>query len=198
MKYLEKLLEKKLPAQNVGGITTKGKTGTTATDRNDPKLVDKEGKPKRNAKELLKTNTPQTKPNLPDSQKEHAEYKRMGLMMAEALGYRVDEAIPAVAGALARGAGMLAKKGAQAGAKMAQKAGQKAAQKAGEMAQKAGQKAVGMAKEKAAEFAANRMQKKEEEPGMEVAHTEYKRMGIMMAEALGLREEDDNPTDRGK
>ena len=76
----------------------------------------------------------------------------MGLMMAEALGYRVDELGPALA-------------------------------MAGKMAGK-------MVKKKAMGMAADRMKKKEQEKeagadaGMEVAHTIYKQIGTVMAEAM--------------
>lgn len=93
---------------------------------------------------------------------DHTEYKRMGLMMAEALGYQVDEMV----GALAKGAGMLAKK--------------------------AGQKAAGAAMNKADEMAEKMKKKKEAQqagapdPGMEVQHTEYKRIGALMAEIFDI------------
>lgn len=109
---------------------------------------------------------------------DHTEYKRMGLMMAEALGYQVDEMV-----------GALAKTALKAGAGMAKKAGQKAAgaamNKADEMAEK-------MKKKKEAQQA-GAPDPGMEKPDMEVAHTEYKRIGNLMAEIFGLREEGDDP-----
>lgn len=118
------------------------------------------------AKKDVKTPRTQQKdsndPNVkPASLKSHTEYKRMGVMMAEALGYRVDEIAP-----LAAAAGRLAM---SAGKNMVKK------------------KAMGMVADKMKK----KEQEKEEKPGMEVAHTEYRRIGDLMAEALGLREEEE-------
>ena len=104
---------------------------------------------------------PDTKPSGPPREDSHTEYKRMGVMMAEALGYRVDEIAP-----LAAAAGRLAM---SAGKNMVKK------------------KAMGMVADKMKK----KEQEKEEKPGMEVAHTEYRRIGDLMAEALGLREEEE-------
>jgi hypothetical protein len=71
----------------------------------------------------------------------------MGLYLAEALGYRVDEALPLVFGKLAAGAAKIAGKVGAAGAKALGKVGSKVGAKLGGMAKK---KAVGMAKEKLA------------------------------------------------
>lgn len=98
---------------------------------------------------------------------EHTEYKRMALMMAEALGYEIDEMV----GALAKGAGMLAKKAGQkvAGAAMNQADKMAEKMKKKKEAQQAGAPDPGM-----------------EKPEMEVAHTEYKRIGALMAEIFDI------------
>jgi len=106
---------------------------------------------------------PPTKPSRPPREDSHTEYKRMGILMAEALGYRVDEAIPLILKTVAKN--VLKKKMAQ----------------------------------KAADMATNNNDDKEkrekaetgQDPAMDLAHTEYKRIGALMAEALGLREEDE-------
>jgi hypothetical protein len=172
--------------------------------KNDNPLPDAQHNNPRAAKQAKKdVKTPRTQqkdsndPNVkPASLKnDHTEYKRMGVMMAEALGYEIDEAM-----------GAIIKKGLQVGAGMAKKAGEKAVGAAANVAKQAGQKAVGAAMNKADAMAEKMKKKKEaqqagapnpgmEKPGMQVAHTEYKRIGNLMAEIFGLREEDDNPTE---
>ena len=94
---------------------------------------------------------------------EHAVYKQMGIALAEALGHRVDEIAPVLAGA-ARGLAMAAKAGGRAVKAGAQKAGQ--AGKAG--AQKAGQAGKEMAMDAAIKTGKEKLQNKlagpEEEP----------------------------------
>jgi hypothetical protein len=98
---------------------------------------------------------------------EHAVYKQMGIVLAEALGHRVDEIAPVLAGA-ARGLAMAAK----AGGRMAGQAAKAGVQKAGQAgkagAQKAGQAGKEMAKDAAIKAGKEKLQNKlagpEEEP----------------------------------
>jgi hypothetical protein len=171
MSYLDKVLsinEKKDPAKKVNRddpdtdrYTTAGRTGQpTPANR----LI-KAGKTSRRntgkatalASSMVKQHTAGPKGKLPD----HTEYKRIGALMAEALGHRVDEIAPLIAGA-AKVGGMAARGLAKAGM---------AAGKAAGKAAKAGAKATGRAAKKAAtdvatDVASNmadRMQKKEME-----------------------------------
>jgi hypothetical protein len=98
---------------------------------------------------------------------DHAVYKQMGVLVAEALGHRVDEIAPVLAGA-ARGLAMAAK----AGGRMAGQAAKAGVQKAGQAgkagAQKAGQAGKEMAKDAAIKAGKEKLQNKlagpEEEP----------------------------------
>ena len=126
--------------------------------KNDNPLPDAQHNNPRAAKQAKKdVKTPRTQqkdsndPNVkPASLKnDHTEYKRMGAMMAEALGYRVDEIAPIAAAA--------------------------------------GRLAMGAAKKKAVGMVADRMkrreQEKEQKPGMQVAWTVYKQIGMAISEA---------------
>jgi len=73
---------RKKPARKVGPIVMKGRTGTTATDTQDPRLVGRKGKRKRSAKEILKNYSAGPVGKLPD----HTVYHDMGYLMAESLG----------------------------------------------------------------------------------------------------------------
>jgi hypothetical protein len=72
------------PARKVRSITMKGRTGTTATDTDEPRLVDRKGKRRKVATELLKNKSTTAGPvgKLPD----HTVYHDMGYLMAESLG----------------------------------------------------------------------------------------------------------------
>jgi len=104
----------KIRPGDTADVTTGGRTEqTTASNR----LV---GRNRPTADLTLKLNTagpkgkipgpkPGQKPELDNS---HTEYKRMGIMMAEALGYRVDEFVPAllrVGSGIVRGVGAAAR-----------------------------------------------------------------------------------------
>ena len=98
MKYLEKLLEKSAPKRvNVGDdkdqYVSAGKTGQTTIQRRLMKGDSKKASPSADVRVSNYTAGPKGK--LPD----HTEYKRIGALMAEALGYRIDELAPLVAGA---------------------------------------------------------------------------------------------------
>lgn len=122
MKYLEKLLEKSAPKRvNVGDpkdqYVSAGKTGQTTIQKRLMKGDSKKASPSADVRVSNYTAGPKGK--LPD----HTEYKRIGALMAEALGYRVDEIAPVV-GLAARTIGKkviggMAKKAAKKGAEMA-------------------------------------------------------------------------------
>ncbi len=76
------LNERKGSARRVGSTVTKGKTGTTATDTGDPRLVGPKGQRKRSAEEILKNHSAGPVGKLPD----HTVYHDMGYLMAESLG----------------------------------------------------------------------------------------------------------------
>ncbi len=76
------LNERKRSARRVGSTVTKGKTGTTATDTGDPRLVGPKGQRKRSAEEILKNHSAGPVGKLPD----HTVYHDMGYLMAESLG----------------------------------------------------------------------------------------------------------------
>jgi hypothetical protein len=82
--YGEKRGVRREPARKVGSITMTGRTGTTATDTKEPRLVDRQGKRRKVATELLKnkSTTAGPKGKLPD----HTVYHDMGMLMAESLG----------------------------------------------------------------------------------------------------------------
>jgi len=73
---------KKKPARKVRSITTKGRTGTTATDTNDPRLVNKKGQRRKSATAILPNHTAGPMGKLPD----HTVYHDIGFLMAESLG----------------------------------------------------------------------------------------------------------------
>lgn len=72
------------PARKVGSIVMKGRTGTVATDTEEPRLVTRDGKRRKVATELLKNKSTAAGPmgKLPD----HTVYHDMGYLMAESLG----------------------------------------------------------------------------------------------------------------
>ena len=122
MKYLEKLLEKSAPKRvNVGDpkdqYVSAGKTGQTTVPK---RLMKGDSKKASSSADVRVSNyTAGPKGKLPD----HTEYKRIGALMAEALGYRVDEIAPVV-GLAAKTIGKkviggMAKKAAKKGAEMA-------------------------------------------------------------------------------
>jgi hypothetical protein len=147
MKYLEKLLEKSAPKRvNVGDpkdeYVSAGKTGQTTVPK---RLMKGDSKKASSSADVRVSNyTAGPKGKLPD----HTEYKRIGALMAEALGYRIDELAPLLAaplavagkaaGVAAKGVGMAAK-GAAKAAGGAAKAGAKAA---GGAAKQAGKQAA--------------------------------------------------------
>ena len=75
------------PARKVGSITTRGRTGTTATATDDPRLVDQEGKRRKVATDILPNHTAGPRKKLPD----HTVYHDMGMLMAESLGLVSEE-----------------------------------------------------------------------------------------------------------
>ena len=99
-------------------VITKGRTGrVTAAGR----LVGPMNRP--TADLSVRLNTPDTKPNIPGPKPgekpklnvSHTEYKRMGLLMAESLGYEIDEVLNVVfQGARALGTGIARGVGAAA------------------------------------------------------------------------------------
>ena len=93
---------KPLPNEPSKRVAMPGKTGETTVSRG---LIDDKGKAKTGAEYTVKKYTAGPKGKLP----EHIEYKRMAALMAESLGYRVDEMLPVVA-AVGRMAGKMAKK----------------------------------------------------------------------------------------
>ena len=148
MKYLEKLLEKSAPKRvNVGDpkdeYVSAGKTGQTTVPK---RLMKGDSKKASSSADVRVSNyTAGPKGKLPD----HTEYKRIGALMAEALGYRIDELAPLLAAPLAvagKAAGVAAK-----GAGMAAKGAAKAAGGAA----KAGAKATGGAAKQAGKQAAS-------------------------------------------
>ena len=116
MSYLEKVLsiseEEKRGVKPGSMLADMGFTGAKKTD------LSKLPKGKKTLKNPDQNIAPMGKKN-----ESHTEYKRMGLMMAEALGYRVDEIAP-VLGMAAKAIGKkvvggVAKKAAKKGAEMA-------------------------------------------------------------------------------
>ena len=105
---------------------------------------------RRSADVRVKNYTAGPKGRLP-GRREHIEYKRMGLLMAESLGYRIDEFLPALAAGAAR-LGGLAARGVGAAARLGAKALGGAARAVGGAAKGAvGDAAKDKAKEKAKE-----------------------------------------------
>ena len=160
MSYLDKVLsiDEKLQTQygKPGKLSKSADRHTTNPGESKKQHREDATKFAKKHKKMASDVTPQTG-KIPD----HTEYKRIGALMAEALGHRVDEIAPLIAGA-AKVGGMAARGLAKAGM---------AAGKAVGKAAKAGAKATGRAAKKAAtdvatDVASNmadRMQKKEME-----------------------------------
>lgn len=191
MSYLEKVLsiseEEKRGIKPGSMLADMGFTGAKKTN------LSKLPKGKKTLKNPDQNIAPLGKKN-----ESHTEYKRMGTLMAEALGYRVDEVLQALApigAGLARGAaaagkvaGRVGMQAAKAGAKTAGRLGKQAAKagvRAGGNAARSAGRAVGnFAKDAAADMAARKMEKmKDKEMEMENSWTVYKQIGIAIAEA---------------
>ena len=164
MKYLEKLLEKSAPKRvNVGDdkdqYVSAGKTGQTTIQKRLMKGGSK--KASRSADVRVSNYTAGPKKKLPD----HTEYKRIGALMAEALGYRIDELAPLLAAPLAvagKAAG-LAARGVAAGGKAALKGAGAAAKGVGKAAAGAAKQTVKQGAKGAAEGIATSMMKRREQ-----------------------------------
>ena len=217
MSYLEKLLEnrknRRAPARKINRdepdtdrYTTGGRTGQPTTSN---RLIKAGPTSRRNtgqatalAPSMVKQYTAGPKGTLPGRREDSStEYKRMGVLMAEALGHRVDEIAPLLAAPLAAAGkvGALAARGlAQAGMAAGRAAGTavKAGARAAGQAAKTGARAAGRAaKRTATDVATNvasnmadKMQKKPEEKEMEESIWNlYRDMALILAEEFAGR-----------